>query len=214
MSNSLWPHESQHARPPCPSPAPGVYSNPCPQSRWCHPSISSSVFPFSSCPQSVPASGSFPMSQLFAWGGQSTGVSTSASVLPMNSQDWSMYTYGWFTLLYKQKLTQYCKANILKFKINQFSSVTKSCPTLCNPMDCSMPGFPVHHQLPELAQTHVHWDGDIIQPSVSSPSPPAFNLSQYQSLLQWVSSSHQVAKALELWLQHQSFQWIFRTDFL
>ena len=97
-----------------------------------------------------------------------------------------------------------------------FSSVTQSCPTLCNPMDCSMPGFPVHHQLPEFAQTHVHWVNNAIQPShpLSSPSPPAFNLSQHQGLFQWVGSSHQVAKVLKFQLQHQSFQWIFRTDFL
>ena len=88
MSNSLWPHELQHAKPLCPSPPPGVYSNSCPSSRWCHPAISSSVVPFSSCPQSLPASESFPMSQLFAWGGQSIGVSALASVLPMNTQDW------------------------------------------------------------------------------------------------------------------------------
>ena len=80
VSDSLRPHEQQHARPPCPSPTPGVYPNPCPSSRWCHPIISSSVFPFSSCPQSFPASGSFQMSQLFAWGGRSIGVSASASV--------------------------------------------------------------------------------------------------------------------------------------
>ena len=97
MSDSLWPHESQHARPPCPSPTPGVYSNSCPSSRWYHTAISSSVTPFSSCPQSLPASGSFPMSQLFAWGGQSTGVS--ASVLPMNIQDWSPLGWtGWIFL--------------------------------------------------------------------------------------------------------------------
>ena len=84
---SLWPHELQHARPPCPSPTPWVYSNSCPSSWWCHSAISSSVVPFSSCPWSLPASGSFPMSQLFAWGGQSIGVSASASVLPMNIQD-------------------------------------------------------------------------------------------------------------------------------
>ena len=91
--------ESQHARPPCPSPIPIVYSNSCPLSWWCHPAISSSVVPFSSCPQSLPASGSFPMSQLFALGGQSTGVSASASVLPMNSQDWSPLGWtGWLSL--------------------------------------------------------------------------------------------------------------------
>ena len=145
-------------------------------------------------------------------------------------------------------------------KKDQFSSVTQSSPTLCNPMNCSMPGFTVHYQLPELAQTHVHQVGDAIQPSnpLSSPSPatcsvflpgkfrgqrclvgsnpwlqsnckqsdttkqlhflsfspPAFNLSQHQDLFQWAHSSQQVAKVLEFQLQHQSFQWIFRTDFL
>ena len=87
VSDSLRPHASQHARPPCPSPTPGVYSNSRPLSRWYHPAISSSVVPFSSCPQSLPASGSFPMSQLSTWGGQSIGVSASASVLPMNTQE-------------------------------------------------------------------------------------------------------------------------------
>ena len=86
VSDSLRPHELQHARPPCPSATPRVYPNSCPSSRWCHPAISSSVIPFSSCPQSLPASESFPMSQLFAWGGQSPGVSTLASVLPMNTR--------------------------------------------------------------------------------------------------------------------------------
>ena len=93
MSDSLWLHEPQHTRPPCPSPTPGVYPNSCPSSRWCHPTISSSVVPFSSFLQSFPPSGSFPMSQLFAWGGQSIGVSASPSVLPMNIQDWS--PLGW-----------------------------------------------------------------------------------------------------------------------
>ena len=98
MSDSLRPHEPQYARPPCPSPNPGVHPNPCPLSQWCHPTISSSVFPFSSCPQSFPASGSFQMSQLFASGGQSTGVSALASVLPMNTQDWSLGWTGWISL--------------------------------------------------------------------------------------------------------------------
>ena len=97
-----------------------------------------------------------------------------------------------------------------------FHSVTQSCPTLFNPMDCITPGFPVYHQLPEFAQIHVHQVGDTIQPfyPLSSPSPPTFNLSQHQGLFQSVSSSHQMAKVLEFQLQHQSFQWIFRTDFL
>ena len=102
----------------------------------------------------------------------------------------------------------------------QFSSVTQVCPILCNPMGCSTPGLPVHHQLilskHEFTQTHVHWVSDAIQPShpLSSPSPPTFNLSQHQDLFKWVSSSHQVTKVLEFQLQHQSFQWIFRIDFL
>ena len=93
MSDSLPPHESQHARPPCPSPTPRVHPNPCPLSWWCHPTVLSSVIPFSSCPQSFPALGSFPMSWLFASGGQSIGVSASTSVHPMNTQDWS--PLGW-----------------------------------------------------------------------------------------------------------------------
>ena len=103
MSNSLGPHELQHARPPCPSPTPGVNPNPCPLSWWCHPTISSSVVPFSSCPQSSPASGSFQMSQLFASGGQSTEVSASTSVLPKNIQDWFPLDWtGWIFLLSKR----------------------------------------------------------------------------------------------------------------
>ena len=105
-----------------------------------------------------------------------------------------------------------------KFKdwVVQFSSVAQSCLTLCDSIGCSVPGFPVHHQLPEFTQTHVLWVNDAIHTShpLSSPSPPAFNLSQHQGLFQWVSSSHQVAKVLAFQPQHQSFQWIFRTDFL
>ena len=98
VSDSLWPHESQHARPPCPSPTPRVHSDSCPSSQWCHPAISSSVVPFSSCPQSLPASESFPMSQLFTWGGQSTGVSASASFSPKKSQGWSPSEWtGWIS---------------------------------------------------------------------------------------------------------------------
>ena len=95
-----------------------------------------------------------------------------------------------------------------------FCSATQSCPSLCDPMDCSTPGFTVLHQLPEFAQTHVHWISDAIQPShpVSPPSPPALSLPLHQGLCHWVSFSHQVAKVLELQLQLQSFQWIFRAD--
>ena len=99
-------------------------------------------------------------------------------------------------------------------KISQFSLVTQSCPTLCDPMDCSTPGLPVHHPLPESTQTHFHWVGDATLPScpLSSPLPPALNLSQRQGLFQWVSSSHQVAKVLEFQLQNQSYQSTPRTD--
>ena len=99
VSDSFQPHESQHARPPYPSPTPGVHSDSRPSSQWCHPAISSFVIPFSSCPQSLPASESFPMSQLFAWGGQSTGVSALASFLPKKSQGWSPSEWtGWISL--------------------------------------------------------------------------------------------------------------------
>ena len=153
LSDSMWSHEPQHTRPP--TPTPGVHPNPCPLSQWCHPTISSSVIRFSSCPQSFPAS-------------------------------------------------------------IQFSSVAQSCLTLCNPINCSTPGLPVHHQLPESTPNHVHRVGDAIQPShpLSSPSPPALNLSQHQGLFKWVSSSHQVTKVLEFQLQHQSFQWTPRNDLL
>ena len=101
-------------------------------------------------------------------------------------------------------------------QVVQFSSVTQSCPTLCDLMNCNTPGLPVHHQLPEFTQTHAHRVGDAIQPShpLSSSSPPAPNPSQHQGIFQWVSSTHEVAKVLEFQLQHQSFQWTLRTDLL
>ena len=112
MSDSLRPHESQDTRPPCPSPTPRVYSNSCPSSRWCHPAISSSVVPFPSCPQSLPASGSFPMSQLFTWGGQRIGVSSSAPVLPMNTQGWSPLGWtGWIFLQSNHFMANRCLNN-------------------------------------------------------------------------------------------------------
>ena len=108
VSDTLQPHESQHSRPPCPSPTPGVYSNSCPLSPWCHPAISSSVAPFTSCPQSPPPSGSFPMSQFFTWGGQRFGVSASASVLPMNTQDWSPLGWTHWISLQSKGLSRVC----------------------------------------------------------------------------------------------------------
>ena len=124
VSDSLRPHEPQHARPACPSPTPGVHANPGPLSRWCHPAISSSVVPFSSCPQSLPASGSFPMSQLFAWGGQSIGVSASTSVLPMNTQGWSPLGWtGWISLQSKGLSRVFCNTTVQK---HQFFSTPPS----------------------------------------------------------------------------------------
>ena len=131
-----------------------------------------------------------------------------------NKTTTSLKFYGKYFMVYgKKNLQVTCSFRVTA---SQFSSVAQLCQTLCNPKDCSTPGLPVYHQVPEFTQTHVHWVGDAIQPShpLSSPSPLAFNLSQHQGLFKWVSSSHQVAKVLELQLQHQSFQWIFRTDFL
>ena len=159
MSNSLWPHGLQHARLPCPPLSPGVCSHSCWLSWWCHPTMSSSVIPFSSYPQSFPASGSFPMSQLFASGGQSIGASTSGSVLPMNVQ-------GWFLLgLIGLISLQLCCC-----------SVTQSCLTLGDLVDCSTPGLPVPPHLPKFAQVHVHCIDDAIQPSHPlMPSSSALN---------------------------------------
>ena len=127
VSDSLRPHESQHARLPCPSPTPGVHSNSHPSSWWCHPAISSSVVPFSSWPQSLPASESFPMSQLFAWGGQSTGISASASFLPTNTQDWSPSEWtGWISLQSKGLSRVFSNTTVQK---HQFFGAQLSSPS-------------------------------------------------------------------------------------
>ena len=118
MSDSLWPHESQHARPPCPSPTPKVHPDSRPSSQWCHPAISSSVIPFSSCPQSLPASVFFQLSQLFAWGGQSIGVSALASVLPVNNQDWSPLEWtGWISLQSKGLSRVFSNTTVQKHQV-------------------------------------------------------------------------------------------------
>ena len=131
MSDSLWTYESQHARPLCPSPAPRAYSNSCLSSQWCHPTISSSVIPFSSCPQSLPASESFPMSQLFAWGGQSIGVSALASVLPKNTQDWPPLEWtSWISLQSKRLSKVFSNSTVQKYQFfsAQLSSRSNSHP--------------------------------------------------------------------------------------
>ena len=133
----------------------------------------------------------------------------------MDKKLWYRYTMKYYAAIknnvFVSVLIQWMNLNLF-----HFSSVTQSCPTLCNPMDCSTPGLPVHHQFPELAHTHFHWVTDAIQPShpLLTPSPPTFNLSQHYGIFQWVRSSHQEVKGLEFQLQHQSFQWIFRDDLL
>ena len=130
VSDSLQPHESQHARPPCPSPTPGVHSNSHSLSRWCHPAISFSVIPFSSCPQSLPASESFPMSQLFTWGGQSIGVSALASFLPKYTHSWSPLEWtDWISLQSKGFSRVFSNTTVQKhqFFSAQLSSQSNSC---------------------------------------------------------------------------------------
>ena len=119
---------------------------------------------------------------------------------------------AWWTTVHRVAKSQ---TRLSDFRFSSVQLSAQSCPTLCNPLDCRMPGVPVHHQLPEFTQTHLHWVSDAIQLShpLSTPSP-VFKLSQYQGLFKWVSSSHQVAKVLEFQLRHQPFQWIFRDDFL
>ena len=136
VSDSFRPHESQHTRPPCPSPTPGVHPNSCALSWWCHPAISSSVVSFSSCSKSLPASGSFPMSQLFIWGSQSIGVSASTSVLPMNTQDWSPLEWtGWISLQSKGLSRVFSNTTVQKINSSVLSFLHS----------------------PTLTSTHDHW---------------------------------------------------------
>ena len=136
VSDSLRPHESQHARPPCPSPTPRVHSNSCPLSPWCHPVISSSVVPFFSCPQSLPATESFPMSQLFAWGGQSLGVSALASFLPKKSQGWSPLEWtSWISLQSKGLSGVFSNTTGQKHQFTHTQICLSVCVQCYNPMD-------------------------------------------------------------------------------
>ena len=152
VSNSLQPHELQHARPPCPSPTPRVHSDSRPSSQWCHPVISSSVIPFSSCPQSLPASKSFPMSQLFAWGGQSIEVSASASALPMTIQDWFPLGWtGWISLQSRDS-QEYSPAPQFK-SINSLALSLLHSPTLTSIHD--------HWENHSLDQTDLCWQSNI-----------------------------------------------------
>ena len=177
------------------------------------------------------------MKELFVSDDQNKGVSASASVLPMSIRGWFPLRLTDLIFLQSKGLSGVLSSIIVQrhqffstpsslqssshnhtwpLGNHQFSSFAQSCPILCDPMNHSTPGPPVHHQLLEFTQTHVHWFGDAIQLShpLLSPSPPTHNLFQHQDLFKWVSSLHQVAKVLEFQLQHQSFQWIFRADFL
>ena len=152
ISNSLRPHESQHSRPPCPSQTPRVYSNSCLSSRWYHPAISSSAIHFSSCPQSLRASGSFPMSQLFAWGGQSIGVSASASVLPMNTQYCSPLGWtGWISLQSKGLSRVFSNTTVQNIRFSALSFLYS--PTLTSIHD--------HWKNHSLDQTELCWQSNV-----------------------------------------------------
>ena len=205
MSDSWRPHGLQHSRLPCPSLSPRVCSDSLPLSRRSHPTISSPVDPFSSCPQSWSFSSESAL--CIRW-----PKYWRCSISPSNEYSGLIsFRIDWFDLPAVQ--------GTLKSLLQHHSSKTfipsewKIKNLMCL-VGLSMLGFLVHHQLPKLAQTHVHRVSDAIQTShpLSSPYLPAFNLSHHQCLSQWVNSLHQVAKVLEL--QHQSFQWIFRTDFL
>ena len=152
MSDSLRPYESQHTRPPCPSQTPGVHSNSCPSSRWCHPTIWPSVIPFSSCPQSLPASESFSMSQLFTWGGQSIGVSASASVPPMNTQDLSPSGWtGWISLQSKGLWRVFSNTTVQRLNFSVLSFLHS--PTLTSIHD--------HWKNHSLDQMDLCWQSNV-----------------------------------------------------
>ena len=190
MSNPLRSQGLQHTRLPCPSLSHGVWSNSCPLNQWCHPTISSSVFSFSSCRQYFPAPGSFPKSQLLASSGQS--IRASATVLPMNIQGWFPLELTGFISLESKGLSRvFSSTAVLEhqffftlFFFQNCLSVTKSCPALCNPKVCSTVGFSVLHYLLDFSQSHVHWISDAIQPShlLLPPFPPALSLSQHQGI--------------------------------
>ena len=152
MSDSLRPHELQHARPPCSSPTPGIYPNPCPLYQWCHPTISSSVIPFSSCPQSFPESGSFPMSQLLPSGGKSIGVSASTSVLPKNTQNWSPLGWtGWISLQSKGLSRVFSNTTVQNINTSVLSFLYS--PTLTSKYD--------HWKNHNLDQMDLSWQSNV-----------------------------------------------------
>ena len=179
MSNSLRPHELQHTRPPCPSPTPGVVPNSCPSSWWCHPAISSSVIPFSSCTQYLPASESFPISQLFTWGGQSTGVSALASVLPMNTQHWSPLEWtGWISL--QSKGLSRVFSNTTVKSINSSAHSFLHSPTLTSIHD--------HWKNHSLDETDLCWQSNVFASSYAIWVGYNFLAGTKRLLISWLQS--------------------------
>ena len=201
VSDSLRPHGVQHARPPGPSPTPGVYSDSCPLSWWCHPTISSSLIS-SSCRQSFPASGSFPVSRLFASGDWSCRALASESVLPMNIQSWFPLGLTGLISLLSSSVQFSCSVVFDSLWPHGLQHSRPPCPSP-TPGDCS-------NSCPLSRWSHPTISSSVIPFSSWLQSFPA----SHQGLVQWVSSSHQAAKDLELHLQHQSFHWIFRNDLL
>ena len=203
MSDSLRPHDSQHARPPCPSPTPGVYSNSCPSSRWCHPDISSSVISFSSCPQSLPASGSFPMIQLFAWGGQSIGVS--ASVLPMNTQDWPPLGWtGWISLQSKglSSLLQHRSSKASIFWCSAFFTVQLSHPYMTTGKTIALTRWTFVGKVMSLLSPPypgpIHWNHrEMSWPDFKCLKTIWFHFHQLESFIIVTQSSTQRTQQLE-----------------
>jgi len=177
VSDSLRPHNLQHTRPPCPSPSPGVHSNSHPSSQWCHPAISSYVVPFSSCPN--PSQSLFPMSQLFTWGGQSTGVSALALFLPKNTQGWSPLEWTIYMYMYNTNIiifSSFIHWRGLLLITRRYSDQSSQCQAFLS--------FTIALSLLR------HWVDDAIQSShpLFPPCPFSFSLSQHQGLIQWVSS--------------------------
>ena len=241
MSDSLQPHRLQHARLPCPSPSPGVYSNSCPSSQWCHPIISSSVVPFSSCLQYFSASASFPMSQLFTPGAISIGASAPASVLPVNIQDWFPLELTGLISLLSKGLSRVFSNNTVQrhqfFGTRPFLlSSSHSCTWLLEKPSVQFSSFQFSRSVMfNSLQPHELQHARLLclspspgvctnscplsqwcQPNILSSAIPFSSCLQSfpaSGLFQWVSSSHQVAKVLEVQLQHQSFLWILRTEF-
>ena len=212
MSDSLRPHESQHARPPCPSPTPRVHPDSRPSSQWCYPAISSSVVPFSSCPQSLPASECFPMSQLFTWGSQSTGVSALASFLPKKSQGWSSEWTGWISLQSKGLSRVFSNTTVQKHQFFSaqrlylgfiFDKKFKRCLSVSW-------GFPRSSVSKESAVVQETW----VQ-SLGLEVPLEMEMATHSSILAWkISWTEEPGGLQSMGSQRIGYDWVTNTYFL